>query len=163
MIRFRTATGCSGWGQLLSQCLGQYSVNCKGLMSSVSFSWDCLVIVLSWRSHGTLAECRCHDVTSVPLTGAQNEDTAKYNLSEWQQFSKIHFSWALNIQRLLLFLSQPTDMNVGDLALQSLSETTPCLYVYACNEMMPSCATAVQRFTDVAFLWGWGERWETNQ
>lgn len=102
-----------------------------------------------------MAECHCHDVNAFPLTeyltGAPNEDTAKCNLSELQQFSKIHFSWALNIQRLLLFISQPTDMSMVYLALQSLSETTPCLYVYACNEMLPSLVTAVQRFIDVAF------------
>lgn len=44
---------------------------------------------------------------------------------------KIHFSWALNKQSLLLFILQPTnDSNVGDLGLQSLWETAQCPHMW---------------------------------
>lgn len=41
---------------------------------------------------------------------------------------------------------------MGDLGLQSLQETTLCPYVYACYEILLSCATDVQWFTDVIFF-----------
>lgn len=68
--------------------------------------------------------------------------------------NEIHFSWAaLIIHSLLLFISQPNnDFSMGDLGLQSLQETTLCPYVYACYEILLSCATDVQWFTDVIFF-----------
>lgn len=125
-------------------------------LGRMSLSWsDCKVTLIEY------------------LAGVQNRgDVTKFSLAEWQQLKKlslsqatyclawsnvffftmapwsylvpkINFSWALNNQSLLLFISQPTnDLNMDDLDLQSLWETTQCPHIWV--RAMRCCSSGPQ-------------------
>lgn len=126
-----------------------FSQDCISHHTLLEKSWYLVRMSLSW------SDCKVTLIEN--LAGAQNRgDVAKFSLAEWQQLKnlalshvtyclawsnvffftmppwshlvpKIHFSWALNKQSLLLFISQPTnDSNVDDLGLPSLWETIRC-------------------------------------